>query len=291
MAETHDRQLDEVWREQRPFAIDLAYRMLGNIADAEDVVQEAFMRLMAADLDSIDDVRGWLVVVVSRLCLDQLRSARVRRTDATAADVLEPGSSTPDPADRLTLDDDIRMALAVVLEHLSPAERSAFILHDVFQFSFETVAAIVGRTPSACRQLASRARRRLETEVGPGRFVVELGEQRMVTEKFIAACAGGDLEALMSVLDAEVSGDADLGPDYPKLPPLTGREPVARRLLGFFGPSSGTTLVSQPVQGEPGVVAFRDHAVAAAVRFTIRDGVITKMHAVADPKRMSRRDG
>src|SRR5947209_1423779 len=165
--------------------------MLGSVTDAEDAVQEGFARLLRADIDSIDDVRGWLVVVVSRLCLDQLRSARVRRTDTTAAPDVVP--STPDPADRMTLDDDIRLALAVVLEHLSPAERSVFILHDVFQFSFETVGAIVGRSPSACRQLASRARRRLETEVGPGRFVVEQSEQRVVTERFIAACAGGDL--------------------------------------------------------------------------------------------------
>src|SRR4051794_40029432 len=142
--------LDRVWTEQRPFAVDLAYRMLGNIADAEDVVQEAFVRLLAADVATIDDVRGWLVVAVGRLCLDQLRSARVRRTQPAAAPDVVP--STPDPADRMTLDDDIRVALAVMLEHLSPAERSVFILHDVFQFSFETVATIVGRSPSACRQ-------------------------------------------------------------------------------------------------------------------------------------------
>src|SRR5436190_11262760 len=257
--------LDRVWAQQRPFAVDLAYRMLGNIADAEDVVQEAFARLLAADVGTIDDVRGWLVVVVSRLCLDQLRSARVRRTEPAASPDVIP--STPDPADRMTLDDDIRLALSVVLEQLSPAERSVFILHDVFQFSFETVATIVGRSPSACRQLASRARRRLETEVGPGRFIVEQSEQRMVTERFIAACAVGDLDALMGVLADGVAGDVDLGPDYPAPPPLAGRERVARQLLGFFGPATGTTLVSEPVAGEPGVVAFRKHEVAAAMRF------------------------
>jgi RNA polymerase sigma-70 factor (ECF subfamily) len=280
------RQLDKLWREQRPFAVDLAYRMLGNIADAEDVVQEAFVRLVAADPDSIDDVRGWLVVVVSRLCLDQLRSARVRTTDEAPIDenTVVPAA---DPADRMTLDDDIRLALAVVLERLSPAERSVFILHDVFQFPFETAASIVGRTPAACRQLAARARRRLESEVGPGRFVVEWREERMVTERFIAACAGGNLDALMQVLDADVTGDADLGPGYPPVPVLRGRDAVGRRLLGFFGPASGMTLVSQPMHGRPAVVAFKDHRPAAAVFFDIDGGVITKLHAIADPARMS----
>jgi RNA polymerase sigma-70 factor (ECF subfamily) len=294
MGRRPNQQLDETWRAQRPFAIDLAYRMMGNISDAEDVAQEAFMRLLSVDIETIDDVRGWLAVVVSRLCLDQLRSARVKRTDRTPID-REQGAPAgtavdpADPADRTTLDDELRLALAVVLEHLSPAERSVFILHDVFQFPFETAASILGRTPAACRQLASRARRRLDSEVGAGRFVVEEADQRMVTERFIAACAGGDVDALMEVLDAEVTGDADLGPDYPTPPILSGRDLVARRLLGFFGPATGTTLVSQPVRGQPGVLAFRSGRLAGMVWFSIVDGMITRLHAVADPVRMTAR--
>ncbi|HSS10873.1 MAG TPA: sigma-70 family RNA polymerase sigma factor, partial [Acidimicrobiales bacterium] len=139
-----DAEIDDVWRQHRPYLTDLAFRMLGSIYDAEDVVQEAFTRLLSVDLDQIDEVRGWLVVVVSRLCLDQLRSAKTRR-EASAGSLDDQGSvpsSAPwaDPADRVTLDDSVRIALLVVLEHLSPAERAVFVLHDVFQFSFESVA-------------------------------------------------------------------------------------------------------------------------------------------------------
>ncbi|MCU1449747.1 MAG: polymerase subunit sigma, partial [Acidimicrobiales bacterium] len=156
----HDTRLDELWQEHRRYVLDIAFRMLGRISEAEDAVQEAFVRLVDADLDEIDDVRAWLVVVVGRICLDHLGSARVRH-DARIEQPFEIIGEGADPADRVTLDDSIRMALAVVLERLTPPERAAFVLHDVFQFSFDDVAAIVGRSPAACRQLASRARRRI----------------------------------------------------------------------------------------------------------------------------------
>src|SRR5437870_4941984 len=135
--------IDDIWRQHRPYVVDLAFRMLGNIHDAEDAVQEAFTRLLAADLEEIQDIRGWLIVVVSRLCLDQLRSGKTRRESNVSW--LDERSSPPslpsaaDPADRVTLDDSVRMALLVVLEQLSPAERAVFVLHDVFQFSFDAV--------------------------------------------------------------------------------------------------------------------------------------------------------
>src|SRR5438128_61223 len=219
-----DARLVAVWREHRGLALDVAYRMLGSLSDAEDVVQEAFARLMRVDLNEIEDVRGWLVVVVTRLCLDQLRSARSRREAYVGPWLPEPlvdlPGEEPDPADRVTLDDSVRMALLVVLERLSPAARAAFVLHDVFQFSFDAVSGIVGRSPAACRQLASRARRRIESETGPARFQARVDEHHEVAERFIAACAGGDVDALLRLLDPDLVGDVDLGPELPPRPPV-----------------------------------------------------------------------
>src|SRR5207248_11503845 len=165
-------------------------------------------------------------------CLDTLRSARVRHEayGEPPADAV----ATVDPADRVTLDDSVRLALVVVLERLSPAERAAFVLHDVFGFSFEDIGPIVGRSAAARRQLASRARRRIEEETGPARFELESEDDRRVTERFIAACAGGDLEGLMKVLDPDVVGQADTVIGV--RPPVVGKRNVARNALSFFGP-------------------------------------------------------
>ena len=294
MTNHHDDDITDVWLEHRPYLIDVAFRMLGNIHDAEDVVQDAFGRLLRNGLDSIDDVRGWLVVVVSRLCLDQLRSARSRReTNTSEIDErrAEPVAGRTlgrlDPAERVTLDESIGMALLVVLQKLSPAERAVFVLHDVFQFSFDAAASIVGRTPAACRQLASRARRRIETETGPSRFEPASAEQHRVAQRFIAACAGGDLGALLAMLDRDVGGDVDLGPLVPPRQPLKGRDIVARGLLARFGPQTGTTLVSQPINGQPGVLAFRDRQLVGIVRLEATDGIIVELHAIADPEKLS----
>src|SRR5947209_11698043 len=165
-------RVDEIWAENRRYLVDLAFRMVGSVSEAEDVVQEAFVRLMNVDLDQIDDVRGWLIVVTGRICLDHMTSARARHEAGFDLPADHAGLA-PDPAEHVTLDDSVRMALAVVLQRLSPPERAAFVLHDVFQFSFEDVASIVGRSPAACRQLASRARRRVEDDTGPGRFAAE----------------------------------------------------------------------------------------------------------------------
>src|SRR5919197_2598110 len=199
----------DAWRAHHRYVLDVAYRLLGSVSEAEDVVQEAFARLFYRAGDEIEDVRGWLVVVATRLGLAPLRSSRVKRESSVGAWLPEPviESDLVDPADRITLDDSVRMALLVVLERLTPAERAAFVLHDVFGFSFEAVGEIVGRSPAACRQLASRARRHVQAETGPARFTVAPAEQRLVAERFIAACAGGDLEALMQLLDPDVIGE------------------------------------------------------------------------------------
>jgi RNA polymerase sigma-70 factor (ECF subfamily) len=286
---SRDAEIDALWRQHRPYLVDLAFRLLGRIHDAEDVVQEAFTRLLGADLDEIDEVRGWLVVVVSRLCLDQLRSARTRREDHAGALDRQPVESPArwaDPADRVTLDDSVRMALLVVLQQLSPAERAVFVLHDVFQFSFDAVATIVGRSPAACRQVASRARRRIGDATAPARFEAGADEQHEVAQRFIAACAGGDLESLTRLLDPDVAGDVDLGPGGPARS-LRGRHRVSAGLLSFLGPRSGVTLVSQPINGKPGVLAFRDRHVEGILVFTVGDGLIRKIHAIADPRKLA----
>jgi RNA polymerase sigma-70 factor (ECF subfamily) len=280
-------EIEKIWAAQRPYLVDLAFRMLGRIHDAEDVVQEAFSRLLRADLEGIDDVRGWLVVVVSRLCLDQLKSAQHRRETAVGA-LPEPTSPAPfDPADRVTLDDTLRLALLVVLEELSPAERTVFVLHDIFRFSFSAIAPIVGRSESACRKIASRARRRISTETGPARFLADVDQQHEVAAEFIAACGGGDLERLLRLLDPDVVGDVDLGPTMAPRRPLSGSATISRNLVGFFGPASGMTLVSQPVNGHPGFLAFHDGALFGVVILKTGNGRIVDIHAIADPAKLA----
>lgn len=279
--------LSDTFAQHRAYVVDLAFRMTGNIHDAEDAVQEAFGRLMRVGLDDIDDVRGWLVVVVTRLCLDELRSARHRRESANDVDEALPRIAVrpvEDPADRVTLDDGIRMALLVVLQQLSPSERAVFVLHDVFAFSFDAVAEIVGRTPAACRQLASRARQRVESETSPARFAVDGGDAHLVARKFIDACAGGDLDALLRVLDANVGGEVDFGP---RTAAFRGSDVIAPRLLALYGPQSGITLVSQPINGCPGVLAFRNGRLFGVMQFDVRAGVVAEIHAIADPAKLA----
>jgi RNA polymerase sigma-70 factor (ECF subfamily) len=265
--------------------LDIGWRMLGNISEAEDVVQEAFARLVRADIDEIDDVRGWLVVVVSRLCLDRLRAARRHPTSADASLADRPGEGMADPADRVTLDDNVRIALHLVLQRLTPAERTAFVLHDVFQYSFDEIAEIVGRTPAACRQLASRARRTIRTDAGAAVHPVESVEERRVTEQFIAACSTGDLDSLLAILDPEVSGEADLGGG--RFRSESGRVTVAAGLLRYLGPDSSTTLLSVPAGDHAGLLALRDGRLVALVMVSVRDDRVDHIDALVDPVKLA----
>ena len=275
-----DVELGRAWRDHRRHLLDIGFRMLGNLSEAEDAVQDAFARLVQADVDEIDDVGGWLVVVVSRLCLDRLR-ARRRHPSSPELSLgdrrADPGL---DPADRITLDDNVRIALQLVLQRLTPAERTAFVLHDVFQYTFEAIAEIVGRTPAACRQLAARARRTVSADVGPTRFRVEPAEQRQVTEQFIAACTTGDLDQLLAILDPEVDGWADLGGGVFRSD--AGAHRVATGLLRYLGPSASTTLLSLPAVGEAGVIALRDGRIVTIVTLTVREGRIEHIEALVD---------
>jgi RNA polymerase sigma-70 factor (ECF subfamily) len=239
------------------------------------------------------------VVVVGRLCLDHLRAARTRREATTDPSTLAlaNAASTPandvDPADRVTLDETVRTVLLEVLERLTPPGRTAFVLHDVFQFPFETIGSIVGRTPTACRQLASRARRRLRAEQVPIRAHVETPEDHVVVERFRAAAAGGDLGALMEVLDPEVSGAGTPGGVVAAAAPTSGAQRVACRVIGYVGPHTNTTLVSSFINDRPAVLVTQDGAIVVVLLLSIRDGLIEDMHAVGDPiglATQSRRD-
>ncbi len=278
---------DEVWQRDRGYLLGLATRMLGERAGAEDVVQEAFGRLARVDLDELEDPRGWLAVVVRRLALDRIRSAHRRRETSVGAEL--PDGSVPlqsaratDPADRVTLDDQVQLALAVVLDRLTPAERTAFVLHDVFGFSFDTVAEIVGRTPGACRQLASRARRTVRADDGSRPDDPDVVRHRLVAERFIAACAGGDIGELMSLLDPGVAGEATLVGHGP-LVTVIGRPDVAQRLLGLFGPATDTMLVPFPMEQGPGLIAFAHGRLAALVRLDLEAGVIHHISSFVFP--------
>ena len=288
-------QVSESYVEHRPYLVDLAFRMLGDIGAAEDVVQDAFSRLMRADIGEIEDIRGWLIVVTSRLCLDQIRSARSRRERAhDSAEIEYVGSALPaggqaelaDPADRVTFDDSVRLALLVVLQRLSPAERVVFVLHDIFRMQFDDIAETVGRTAASCRQLAKRARQKIAAGQEGVRFDVGQAEHRMVTEKFIVACASGDLSGLLEVLAPDAWGRLDAGPDARESFPLVhGADRVAANLLRFWGPPA--TLVSHPIGGQPALLGFFGRELAGVLVFSMSGEIIQSIEVIADPRKLS----
>ena len=275
----HD-QVSDAWRAHRAYLVDLAFRMLGDVGAAEDVVQEAFFRLLQAPIGDINDERGWLIVVTSRLCLDHMKSASSRRE--RAQDMAEPrygdpGSSSVDPADRVTLDDEVRLALLIMLERLSPAERVVFVLHDIFQVPYDAVAATVGSRAPTCRQLAHRARRKV-SESRPGSTApgeVEPAQHQVVTRAFIEACSTGDLGALLEVLDPNVSGEIDAR----RGAVVVGADHVGRNILRFWS-RPGTVLVAQPVCGQPAVLAFVNRKLVGVLALSIADARITKIHVL-----------
>jgi RNA polymerase sigma-70 factor (ECF subfamily) len=278
-----DVAIAAAWRDHRPYLVNLAYQMLGDVGEAEDMAQEAFLRLSRTDAAELDDVRGWLTVVAGRLCLDQLRSARVRLETNMAP---EQESSLVDvdlaagPADRVTLDDEVSFALLEVLRQLSPGERVAFVLHDVFSVPFDEIAETVGRPAGTCRQLARRARTKFAVAASRPTDVA-VAEHRRVTEAFITACANGDLQALTSLLDPTVWGVGTVLAE-PAPPPQVnhGPEAVAVNLLRHL--SAGATVVSGP-PGEPVLLAFDRGRLFAVVVLTIHDGLVMKIEATADP--------
>jgi RNA polymerase sigma-70 factor (ECF subfamily) len=274
------------WQAHRGYLVDLAYRMLGDVGAAEDVVQEAFVRLAGAG-EGIADERGWLTVVTSRLCLDQIRSARARHEHPQDTALLEgaaPVASTRpvDPADRITLDDQVRSALSVVLARLGPDERVVFVLHDVFAIPFDSIAETLGRPVATCRQLARRARGKIVDSAGEAPLPVPFAEHRVVTEKFITACTNGDLDALVSVLHPDVWGRAEFGPDAP-LPPQTnyGAAQVVNGLMSFYH-AQGAVLVTDPGGDPLALLAFIDRKQFATIQLTVQGGLIVAIQVRVD---------
>ena len=264
----------------------VAYRMLGSIGEAEDAVQESWLRLSRTDADTVENLGGWLTTVVARVCLNMLQSRRTRREDPLDAAVPDPivtRADGGDPEQEAVLADSVGLALLVVLGTLAPAERLAFVLHDMFAVPFEDIAPIVERTPAAARQLASRARRRLQGAPVPDTDPVR---QRAVVDAFLAAARSGDFDALVAVLDPDVVLRADTG----ALPAgastmVRGSETVAGRVLGF----ARLALFAHPalVNGAAGVVAISDGQLLSVMGVTIRRGKIVEIDILADRERLA----
>jgi RNA polymerase sigma factor (sigma-70 family) len=268
----------------------VAYRMLGSVGEADDAVQEAWLRLSRSDTDRVENLGGWLTTVVARVSLDMLRSRKSRREEPLGPHVPEPLISREDDADpehEALLADSVGLALLVVLETLSPAERLAFVLHDMFGVTFDEIAPLVDRTPTAARQLASRARRRVRGAApAPD---ADLARQREVVDAFLAAARGGDFEALVGVLDPDVVLRVDRGA-LPRAASreVRGAEAVAEQALTFarLAPAARPALVN----GAAGfVVAPRGRPVAVA-GFTVAEGKIVEIDLLADPQRLRELD-
>ncbi|WP_327247372.1 sigma-70 family RNA polymerase sigma factor [Streptomyces sp. NBC_01320] len=280
------------FEESRTHLKAVAYRMLGSLSEAEDAVQEAWIRLSRSDGRQIDNLGGWLTTVVGRVCLDMLRSRRSRREEPLEART--PDGHTPDPVlgpqpgsdpeQQALIADSVGLALLVVLETLDPAERLAFVLHDMFAVPFDEIGRMVDRTPAAARQLASRARRRVQgVDPAPD---PDLVRRREVVEAFLAAARGGDFDALVAVLDPDVVARSDGGAGAPSL--VRGAASVARQAMMFapFARSSQMALVD----GALAVISTREGQRFSVMRFTIERGRVTELYVINDPARLPELD-
>ena len=293
-----DPGLSAVMSERRRL-INLAYRLLGSLAEAEDAVQEACARWYAMSgqqQDAIESPGAWLTTVASRICLDLLGSARARRERYAGEWIPEPlpdpaewisgrPGATADPADRVTLDESVSMAFLVVLESMTPAQRVAFILHDVFGYPFAEVAGITGRTPAACRQLASSARRRIRAARAPA---TPAARQASIVRDFRKAWEAGDIDALIGLLDPGATAIADGGGLVSAaLRPIEGGEQIARYLAGIARRAPGNvTLLERTVNGQPGLVAQQDGVTVTVLAFDIAGDRITRIWAVRNPGKL-----
>jgi len=284
---------------ERRHLINIAYRLLGSLAEAEDAVQETYARWYAMSVqqqDAIQSPGAWLTTVTSRICLDLLGSARARRERYVGEWVPEPlpdraewsssrsGSAMADPADRVTLDESVSMAFLVVLESMTPAERVAFILHDVFGYSFAEVAEIVGRSPAACRQLASSARRRIRSAPAP---TTPAASQAGIVRDFKQAWEANDISALIGLLDPDATVIADGGGLVPAaLHPVGGGERIARYVVDLAALAPDMILLERTVNGQPGLVAQQDGVTVTVFAFDIAGDQIVRIWAIRNPDKL-----
>jgi len=284
-------RLAEQFEEHRPHVRAVAYRMLGSVSEAEDAVQEAWIRLSRTDVSGVDNLRGWLTTVVARVCLDMLRTRASRREDPLDMHVPDPiirasrGDEGPETDAMLAVS--VGLALLVVLEKLEPAERLAFVLHDVFGMTFEEIAPVVDRSVVATRQLASRARRRVQGQAPTSD--TDLRKQRRVVDAFLAAVHDGDFEALVAVLDPAIVLRADGGAVKGMSRLVRGAQAVVAQAATFSKLGLSTQMVL--VNGNIGVVSrLPDGRVLSVIGFTIAGGKVVEMDILADPDRLSRLD-
>ncbi len=283
-----DDDLAERFEQQRPRLRAVAYRMLGSLNEADDAVQEAWLRLSRSDAAAVDNLGAWLTTVVARVSLNMLRSRKSRREEPLGARLPDPivdRADGTDPEHEALLADAVGLALLVVLETLTPAERLAFVLHDMFAVPFDDIAPIVDRSPDAARQLASRARRRVRGEnTVPD---ADIDTQREVVDAFLAASRDGDFEALLAVLDPNVVLRADLGPAG-GLREVRGAGAVVRQASSY----SQLGLVVKPalINGAAGLVSMRDGEPFSVGGVTVRDRRIVAIDILADPERLRRLD-
>ena len=288
---TESDWLAESFEENRTRLRAVAYRMLGSLAEADDAVQEAWLRLSRSDTSGVDNLGAWLTTVVARVCLNLLRSRKARREEPMGVHVPDPVISRAgelSPEDEVLLADSVGLALQVVLETLTPAERLAFVLHDMFGLPFDEIAPMVGRPPATARQLASRARRRVR---GAGAHAPDpdIGRQREVVDAFYAAARHGDLAALVAVLDPDVVLRSDGGTARPDLSVVV-HGPAAVLDHGLRVHQASALIRPALVNGSAGVVAAVAGQPVAVIGFTVSSGKIAAIDIVADPERLLRYD-
>jgi len=285
-------RLAEQFERHRPHVRAVAYRMLGSVSEAEDAVQEAWIRLSRTDVSGVDNLRAWLTTVVARVCLDMLRARTSRREDPLDVHVPDPiiramRSGEEGPEADAILADSVGLALLVVLEKLEPAERLAFVLHDVFAMSFEEIAPIVDRSVVATRQLASRARRRVQGQAPASH--ADLRQQRRVVDAFLTAAQKGDFEGLVAVLDPDIVLRADGGAVKGMSRVVRGAQAVMAQAAAFSKVALSNQVVL--VNGNLGVVTrLPDGRVFSVIGFTIADDKVVEMNILADPDRLDRLD-
>jgi RNA polymerase sigma-70 factor (ECF subfamily) len=279
----------------RPHLRAVAYRMLGSFTEADDAVQDAWLRLSRSDTSDVENLGGWLTTVVARLCLDMLRSRNARREDPMGVHLPDPvvsiasdgASAENDPEHEAFLADSVGLAMLVVLETLSPAERLAFVLHDTFGMPFEQIGPIVGRSPVAARQLASRARRRVRT--APTSAHVPLARQHEVVDAFLAAARAGDFAELLGVLDPDVVVRTDAGALRERVATAVhGSRAVAEQALNFRALAGGARRAV--VNGAAGLLVYADDRLFAVLGMTIRGDRIAEIDILLDPERLARLD-